>query len=189
MEDVEFVCDSTVLQFKKATIPMHKQIGSSIFLGIWQNTDVIIKVVKNKKNDGVEDDPHREHNILAKTNQFDERIFMKLIAFIHTRDEVLFVLEKAACDLHTFMHYAKSPSTKQSIYLIFLLAKLVNRMHIAGITHGDISLENIAVYSKPNEVHLAFIDAGQAQEPDFTQEFHVNVPEKPHIFDRKHIGK
>ncbi len=187
MDTCQFQCAEEQIQFQKSRTPLFQNASSSIFNGIFNECEVIIKYSSEILD--CSEDPKREFKMLDIINKKSpsERIFMKLLVHLQTEKEHIFILEKAKIDLFTFLDKHGSQLTIcESISIIHKLAKITNRLHELGFTHCDISLENIVIYGKDN---IAFIDAAQVQQPDFNSQFHVNVPNKPHEFDNKHPGK
>lgn len=187
MQEQQFVCgDGETILLQHENKPKHISDWGCVYEGQFRSQKVIIKVTKLKHTNECED-ARREKYILEKLQNQDERIFMQLLASIETNDEIFLVLEKASIDLYDFLKQThKNLSKKESIYIVFLLAKLTNLLHQKGIAHCDISLENIVLYMANGEFHTAFIDAAQAQEPNMNDEFDVNVPG---CQECKHFGK
>ncbi len=183
MEEFKLQWNDNTISFQKAKIPLFQQETGSISLGIWNNKNVIIKCCPLAKLN--HDDPEREKEMLEKINEKcpTERIFMKLLVYIKTDMEHIFILEKAKMDLFTYVsEFLPKLDQKDKIGIIYRLGYLTNRLHELGFANCDISLENIVIYGKGE---FAFIDAAQVQEDNFD----VNIPNKPHPFDNTHPGK
>ncbi len=191
MEELKIPYENDVLSLTRELQPLFPaQPWGSVFAGKYDNQNVIIKstfVVQPKCSN---ENPERERKILEEMNSIvpTERIFMKLLCYLKTEKEHLFILERAKMDLYTFLLTKRE--LKQCILLCRLIVKLTNRLHVNGYTHCDISPENIVIYTDIHKrSNVAFIDAAQVQKPDFSLEFHVNVSGKTHEFDNRRPGK
>lgn len=186
--ECKFICDDETVVLQHNMEPKYISEWGTVYEGLFHSQKVIVKVSK-LKHENKSEDARREKCILEKLQCKAVRIFMGLLASFETSNELFLVLEKASIDLFDFLEKAKELSKKESMYIVFLLAKLTNRLHETGIVHCDISLENVVMYMSNGECHVAFIDAAQAQEPNPNDEFDVNVLGRAHVFDGKPLGK
>lgn len=197
MQEFKIQIPDGFVYLERDSIPLFpQQPWGAVFPGIYQKTqNVIIKSTFIIQPANSNENPEREKKILEEINALasSERIFMKLLCYIKTEKEHLFILERAKMDLFTFLQKTKL-KTSSAVNICKLIARLTNRLHQLGYTHCDISPENLVIYviiasnGKP-KTNIAFIDAAQVQKLDFSLEFDVNVKGKPHEFDNRKPGK
>jgi serine/threonine protein kinase len=113
------------------------------------------------------------------------KMHMKLYdAFQNSCGQVL-VFEKADMNLLDYYDSIREFSvlSKLSFHMFQIIKNLI-RFHKFGIVHGDLKPDNIVCHGK----RIVFIDFGFTVIADREQKYHVNNPDKPHIFDKKRIS-
>ncbi len=113
--------------------------------------------------------------------------FLKLLAYIITKDDILFLLEFGKYDLLTKVNMHMNTNIKKASKKCWQMTACVFEIHRRGIIHCDISLEN---FVKKNKM-LCLIDWAQSRQntSDIKNDIFVNCETKKDIYDKKYINK
>jgi serine/threonine protein kinase len=113
------------------------------------------------------------------------KLHMKLYDAFSTKDWQVLVFEKADMNLLDYYDSIRESIvlSKLSFHMYHIIKNLI-QFHKFGLVHGDLKPDNIVCHDE----RIVFIDFGFTVIADREQKYHVNNPDKAHIFDKKRIS-
>lgn len=120
--------------------------------------------------------------------------FMQLLDHFRTERDIFMVFEAGECDLFTLTTtFGTRPENtlpsgidmEQYVQIALMMVNSVNRLHLLGVAHLDVSLENFVINSN---MQVKLIDLGLARQLDSSATYHFNCGNND-VYDSFRIGK
>lgn len=173
---VDHVYDSATAEFMTLTYLNKKKVpGITQVLDAFQTCDTIVMIFQDAGDDLFK---YVEHHCYTP-QKLKIAKSLPLVLVPQTIDNL-------TIDVSSASHHYHGLTKDVYVPLLYHLSKTLGVMETLGYSHGDISLENIAIDSSTGKITL--LDFGLARKFDKKKKYHINIGEHTE-FDGKHVGK